>query len=148
MPPLVKTATVAAISAFTIGAAIACSSSSTTSPSTQAAAGTYVLKQLNGQDVGTKSYVIEGGDTVIVTADTIILVSNATYTKDAVDTLRSVSVTPMHRVASGTYTLSGTSVTFTNSTTGTTANGQLVNGALTASDTVNGVILTGVFNKQ
>jgi hypothetical protein len=150
MTPLAKTAALLTISALAIGALGACSSSSSTSPSAQTVAGTYVIKQLNVQQAGGKFYVIDGsGDTVIVSADTIVLNANATYTKDALDILRTPTAAPaaIHHMAAGTYTLSDTLVTFTNATTHTTASGKIVNGVLTASDTVNGVALTGVFNK-
>jgi hypothetical protein len=150
MTPLAKTVATLTISVLAIGALGACSSSSSTSPSAQTVAGTYVIKQLNGQQAGGKLYVIDGsGDTVIVSADTIVLNATATYTKDALDTLKVPAAAPaaIHQMTAGTYTLSDTLVAFTNSTTHTTASGKIVNGVLTASDTVNGVVLTGVFNK-
>jgi hypothetical protein len=135
-----------------IGALTACGGDSSTSPSAQTVAGTYVLVSVNGnpRSVG---FVNGSGDSVFVLADTLFLTANATYTKDAVDSLKYSTVsgltpTVSHNTAAGTYVLSDTLLTLTNSTTHGTASGKIVNGVLTATDEVSGVVTTGVFDKQ
>jgi hypothetical protein len=130
-----------------MAAAAACSSSST-SPSASIA-GTYVLSSVNGESlpaIVTKT----GDDTAVVVADTLALTANNTYTRHAVDTLRSEvsGVTLYSHVSSGTYARSGSSITLTDAVTDSSATGTIANNAITISSVENGFAVTGVFTKQ
>ncbi len=128
-------------------AAVACSSSST-SPSASIA-GTYVLSSVNGQSlpaIVTKA----GDDTAVVVTDTLELSASNTYTRHAVDTLRSQGSgpTPYSHVSNGTYARSGSSITLTDAATDSSATGTIANNAITISSIENGFSVTGVFSKQ
>jgi len=132
--------------ASVVATALACSKSST-SPSTSTA-GTYVLATVNGESL--PAIVTNAGDTAVVVTDTLALTASLTYTRHVVDTLRSqgsASVLFSH-VSSGTYAQSGTSITFTDGVTDSSATGTIVAGVITISTVENGFDVTGVFNKQ
>ena len=132
--------------ASVVATALACSSSST-SPSASIA-GTYVLATVNGESL--PAIVTNAGDTAVVVTDTLALTASLTYTRHVVDTLRSqgsASVLFSH-VSSGTYAQSGTSITFTDGVTDSSATGTIVAGVITISTVENGFDVTGVFNKQ
>lgn len=129
-----------------MAAAVACSSSST-SPSASIA-GTYVLSSVNGESL--PAIVTNAGDTAVVVTDTLALNSSNGYTRHAVDTLRSGGNAPTlySHVSSGTYARSGTSITFTDGVTDSSATGTIANNAITISSVENGFSVTGVFTKQ
>ena len=132
--------------ASVVATVLACSSSST-SPS-GSTAGTYVLATVNGESL--PAIVTDGGDTAVAVTDTLALTASLTYTRHEVDTLRSQGVAPVlfSHQSSGTYAVSGTSITFTNSATDSSATGTIVAGVITISSVENGFAVTGVFDKQ
>jgi hypothetical protein len=132
--------------ASVVATALACSKSST-SPSASIA-GTYVLATVNGESL--PAIVTNAGDTAVVVTDTLALTASLTYTRHVVDTLRSQgsASVPYSHVSSGTYAQSGTSITFTDGVTDSSATGTIVAGVITISTVENGFDVTGVFNKQ
>jgi hypothetical protein len=132
--------------ASVVAAALACSKSST-SPSASIA-GTYVLATVNGESL--PAIVTNAGDTAVVVTDTLALTANLTYTRHVVDTLRSQGSAPSlySHESSGTYTNTGTSITFTDAVTDGSATGTIDNGVITITSVENGFSVTGVFDKQ
>jgi hypothetical protein len=126
--------------------ALACSSSST-SPSASIA-GTYVLASVNGESL--PAIVTNANDTAVVVTDTLALTASLTYTRHVVDTLRSQGSSPIlySHQSSGTYAVSGSSITFTDGATGGSATGSIDNGVITIATVENGFNVTGVFDKQ
>jgi hypothetical protein len=140
--------------ASVVAAALACSKSST-SPSASIA---YVLATVNGESL--PAVVTISGDTTVIVTDTLALSSRLTYTRHVVDTLRSQGSAPVlySHVSSGTYADTGTSITFTDGVTATSATGTIVGGVITITTSENGYAIgedepahfnvTRVFNKQ
>jgi hypothetical protein len=134
-----------ALLAAAMAAAVACSSSST-SPSASVA-GTYVLSTVNGEPL--PAIITKGNDTAVVVTDTLALTSSQ-YTRHVVDSVRSEGVPAalFSHTSSGTYTHSGTSITFTDAATDSSVTGSISNSVITISGVENGFSVTGVFNKQ
>jgi hypothetical protein len=132
--------------ATVVATALACSSSST-SPSASIS-GTYVLATVNGESL--PAIVTNAGDSAVVVTDTLALTASLTYTRHVVDTLRSQGSAAVlfSHVSSGTYAHSGTSITFTDGVTDSSATGTIANGVITITAVENGFHVTGVFNKQ
>ena len=78
------------------------------------------------------------------------LSASNTYTRHAVDTLRSQASGPTlySHVSNGTYARSGSSITLTDASTDSSATGTIANNAITISSVENGFAVTGVFSKQ
>jgi hypothetical protein len=135
-----------ALLVIAVATAMACSSSST-SPSASVA-GTYVLATVNGESL--PAVITNAGDTAVVVTDTLALTAALTYSRHVVDTLRSQGSAPVlfSHVSSGTYARSGTSITFTDGATDSSAAGTIANGVITITAIENGFNVTGVFNKQ
>ncbi len=132
--------------ATVMATAMACSSSSTSPSAT--IAGTYVLATVNGESL--PAIVTDASDTAVVVTDTLVLTASLTYTRHVVDTLRSQGSAPVlySHESSGTYTNSGTSITFTDGATQASVTGSIDNGAITIASVENGFNVTGVFDKQ
>jgi hypothetical protein len=106
------------------------------------------LATVNGESL--PAIVTNAGDTAVVVTDTLALTASLTYSRHVVDTLRSQGVAPtlFSHVSSGTYVQSGTSITFTDGVTDSSATGTIVAGVITISTVENGFDVTGVFDKQ
>jgi hypothetical protein len=105
-----------------LASGVACKSS--TSPSTPAYVGTYSLTRVNGSPLPYSQTT--AGVTVTLNSGTAQLLSNGTWTT-------SLSVTPagLSTSSSGTYTVSGSTITFTNTADGSQSPATFSNNTIT-----------------
>jgi hypothetical protein len=120
-------------------------------------AGTYALVTVNGEPL--PAIVTIADDTTVVVRDTMVLTAERTYARHRVDTLRTFETAPIldSQESHGTYTTTGTSITFTDGATDISATGTIVAGVITIITEESGyaegddpaqVSETGVFKKQ
>jgi hypothetical protein len=132
------------LSAVLLAGLIACGGDSPTEPTQASLAGTWSLTTINGSPLP-YTIALVGTDKVEVVSDVLNVSSNGTFTQlTSVRTTSNGQATTDNESDSGTYTISGTAVTFHFQSDGSTGTATWSGNTMTVAESG----LSGVYKKQ